>query len=1066
VELSELKQIHIQQHYLEGVRLGMSHAGKDDGTLTPRGETFDVFIISPVDRWFRVWLDLRDAMAMDVLGISISVAFDLPSGMGSAFPAFAAFASSAGIQKPLPFTESLRKRKLQGELIESLTHALLNGDAVIHLGNVPEHLFGQVRQAVYHKLYDAKGLSPTAGAVLAAQAGVPQVGHAAPVHTAIFHPDSRRLLTLAGDGRPRVWDAVKGKELYALPDTDDWLEAMFLDGGRSVFTRSYNKFALWDARTGRLHRLTEVAEGIGSAQLSSDGRTVAVWSWGSAPRFQQVDSRGKTIASLELPAMVTSASQDFRYLVVGNYQEPPQIFDSVDKKVVATLPGSFVSFVPGRSHVVTSVESQLRVWRLPAGAAVQNLPGSFDMKWSPRGGEYLTSMPGERRAAVVSAAGRSRFAIPEASLEWGPDGNLLLASHFGGGTSSIYRTRDSSLVFTAGVDELIVSPDGKTAAGFRRKTSADPDEQETWVFHVATGGQLARLKGTCQMFSPDSQRLVLFSNGVPQVYDVGTLRRRSTLGGIRFLDPPEGGAGGGEAGGPEKSERRYADIEYPGSVLAERAFTVSVGLVRKEPELEPEYAHSQLPQPLVLPPGTHITVVLATSADFELQSPSKFELEVLADKDTDPVKFELRAKPGVRGPRELKLIFFQGFEILAQRKIVVTVVASVRAAVPPKRATLWMRGTDLYSEQVAKPDVILYVDRETHEGRDTLAYACEWQQKSWSRTDAGRIEMQVSAEEWLEPHYDRLTAWARKDGSPDELEKLGQNLYSELFSPELKDLFAQFAQSAQTILIYTNEPWIPWELVKPWGKEVPEKAREFLAARFQLSRWYYTEAGQRPRGALPLQVVMPVIPPSDLKAVYLESQYFNGLPLVWPGVNVRRPWPTEPSQVIAAMSDGESQLIHFAAHGSLGSRQPGPALRVGRGYLYAEDLVGDAVAMGVERAAPFVFMNACHSGRQKTGLTRNQGWVERLLEMGASGFLGANWEVDDGMATEFAIGVYDRLRSGMHAGAAVHGARMDLRGARPGNSTWLAYSLWSHPALQVRAAAPVSSSQTGEPAHG
>jgi hypothetical protein len=37
-------------------------------------------------------------------------------------------------------------------------------------------------------------------------------------------------------------------------------------------------------------------------------------------------------------------------------------------------------------------------------------------------------------------------------------------------------------------------------------------------------------------------------------------------------------------------------------------------------------------------------------------------------------------------------------------------------------------------------------------------------------------------------------------------------------------------------------------------------------------------------------------------------------------------------------------------------------------------------------------MNACHSGRQRTGLTRNQGWVERLLEMGASGFLGANWE--------------------------------------------------------------------------
>jgi hypothetical protein len=214
--------------------------------------------------------------------------------------------------------------------------------------------------------------------------------------------------------------------------------------------------------------------------------------------------------------------------------------------------------------------------------------------------------------------------------------------------------------------------------------------------------------------------------------------------------------------------------------------------------------------------------------------------------------------------------------------------------------------------------VILYVDRETREGRDTLVYACEWRERNWPRSCAGCIELQVSAEAWLGPKYEQLTAWARKDGNPTEFEKMGQNLYSELFSSELKEMYAQFAASARTILIYTNEPWIPWELVKPWGKGVPEEARDYLAARFHLSRWYYSDAGQRPLGVLPLHRVMPVIPPSDLRAVYRESQFFHDLPSRWPGVDVWRPWPAEPSEVIWGMAEGRSQLIHFAAHGVLG----------------------------------------------------------------------------------------------------------------------------------------------------
>ncbi len=97
-------------------------------------------------------------------------------------------------------------------------------------------------------------------------------------------------------------------------------------------------------------------------------------------------------------------------------------------------------------------------------------------------------------------------------------------------------------------------------------------------------------------------------------------------------------------------------------------------------------------------------------------------------------------------------------------------------------------------------------------------------------------------------------------------------------------------------------------------------------------------------------------------------------------------------------------------------------------------------------------MNACPSGRQVIGPTRPDGWVERCIDLGCRGFLGANWEVNDELAAMFAIEVYNRLVHRTPIAAAVRAARQLLRSQDPANPTWLAYSLYAHPKMTLLAA--------------
>jgi CHAT domain-containing protein len=74
------------------------------------------------------------------------------------------------------------------------------------------------------------------------------------------------------------------------------------------------------------------------------------------------------------------------------------------------------------------------------------------------------------------------------------------------------------------------------------------------------------------------------------------------------------------------------------------------------------------------------------------------------------------------------------------------------------------------------------------------------------------------------------------------------------------------------------------------------------------------------------------------------------------------------------------------------------------------------------------------------------GWAERLVEARVGAFVGAMWEVNDGLALQFARRFYTGLLKGNQTIAeAFRQAREEIRQLAPYNSTWLAYALYADP---------------------
>ncbi len=421
-------------------------------------------------------------------------------------------------------------------------------------------------------------------------------------------------------------------------------------------------------------------------------------------------------------------------------------------------------------------------------------------------------------------------------------------------------------------------------------------------------------------------------------------------------------------------------------------------------------------------------------------------VDVPPDADSPMRVFQITA--ATPGPHRLRLDVRQAGLVTATVDIAVQVDAAGPTGLdhlPPTVVTLGGR-------YVPPPDLDLRVTVHERDGHTVLGYVLHSPNGAANHhyQPAGEVVLAEPPERYRRRLIARIERLAPLEAQ-ERLRVFGERLYREVLPPAVRQAYRSFRHTVRTLQVTSDEPWIPWELVRPYDDEHPDDIvdDDHWAARFDLSRWLAGTA--HPAGRITVTRLACLVAPEPpglpkLPSVTAEHDYLTKLATDC-GVEDASPASAGSAAVRALIADPSVRLWHFAGHGNADPEHPDEAvLHLADGSsLRAEDLSGPRQT-AVARARPMVFLNACRVATQGWSLSGLGGWVEAWLGRGRAGaFVGPLWSVGDAAAAHFARVLYDRLRAGEPLARAVRAARADIRTRYPTDPTWLAYSLYGNP---------------------
>ena len=306
---------------------------------------------------------------------------------------------------------------------------------------------------------------------------------------------------------------------------------------------------------------------------------------------------------------------------------------------------------------------------------------------------------------------------------------------------------------------------------------------------------------------------------------------------------------------------RWTDVLVPGRVQTGQRFVVVVALTSQA-------SASEKAKPVPVVPGQIVRVVLAAT-ELQVIGPRAKELRVEEDRDYDPVVFYVRAPAA--GRYGLVLDFWVdeqvaasvSYRVLAEEgpsPVSTGATSRPRLAVPVGRA------------QVPHPDLILRVTTADNRVRFDLDFA----DTRFVQIEGERLRADPETFRYeLLKEIEGLAA--AKTGEPvnflaRKLEQIGQRLYRDLFPAELRREYRRFSGCVHTLLVVSDEPWIPWELIKPYDDEAGQELidHDFLCMQFDFARWVCPAAS--PAAAEIAVEALACIVPSDSGLVEAQQE--------------------------------------------------------------------------------------------------------------------------------------------------------------------------------------------------
>lgn len=307
---------------------------------------------------------------------------------------------------------------------------------------------------------------------------------------------------------------------------------------------------------------------------------------------------------------------------------------------------------------------------------------------------------------------------------------------------------------------------------------------------------------------------------------------------------------------------------------------------------------------------------------------------------------------------------------------------------------------------------------------------------------------------------DVAAVWRSTSGEPRERERklqdIGAKLFDDLFPVEMQAYLWKHRAKVKDLIVYADEPFVPWELVHLKPPDGPRPTKPRFLAQSGLVRW--------PLGSFPPREMR--VRDGRARALcpeYLDPRFALTEPAHERAFLEQRFGATKvtatPTGVRTLLRSGGFDLLHFSGHGAAdpddildaklllqGRRHAGT---VEPQYLGATTVSENAKWARKNEIGPVVVLNACQVGSAGELLTTVGGFAKAFLDAGAAAFVSCLWSVAQEPSRIFVEKLYEELLAGTPMAAASARAREETRKA--GDATWLAFVVYSRPdAVLVR----------------
>jgi len=220
------------------------------------------------------------------------------------------------------------------------------------------------------------------------------------------------------------------------------------------------------------------------------------------------------------------------------------------------------------------------------------------------------------------------------------------------------------------------------------------------------------------------------------------------------------------------------------------------------------------------------------------------------------------------------------------------------------------------------------------------------------------------------------------------------------------------------IQFLTDDPHVPWEMMKPNATDL-----DHLFLEHPVARWPLSGASTR-RYQLPGRVLLSFVPNyaphKDLPSATAEGSWICS---VLGGIAM-----SATRAALLDVMDGKHPsavgLIHFAGHGNVDTGINDGGIEMQDKLVGVSDVYQSRVTLG-ETDGTLVVLNACESSAGATLLGMNTGWGAALAARGFGGLIAPLWEVQDEIALAVVKAALPPLLDGTSSlGEAVANARM------------------------------------------